>query len=154
MNPLFLIAAATAAFALYKTAGAGQAAKLLQYEIKSLHVENINLLSLKMKVVFGIINPTTTQLQFSSFIGDLMDGDTLVTTIATKQTGNPIKINPNATTNIPIVFTISNSTILSELTSLLEKKTKKSKPKAYSIVGILKFGSIEIPVNQTVSLSK
>ena len=151
MNPLALLALAAAGFAAFSLSGKSTAASLLQYDIKSLKVEKLSLTALRMRVVFGIINPTDSPLAFTSFVGDLMDGTTKVTSISTIQGNSGIQVAPNGTTLIPIVFNVPNKTIITKLLSLF---TKGDKIQNYTIKGLLKLGSMQIPVNQTVSLTE
>lgn len=144
MLPLLLLLGVPVLLAATSTAGQVDAGTKLTYGIAGIKI-NISKGKISLAITFKLTNPTTTPLEFKSFIGTMSAEGKTVGPISDT---TPATIAANADTNI-VVNASFTSKIIPQL--LLAALTAKTPPSA-NVKGTLLVGVFSLPVDMTFPL--
>ena len=144
--------AAVIGFVIYKFAAIKNATKFLRYKISSLKASNFSLLDFKLTFNLEILNDSSESFEFKNFVGKV---SYKATTIANFYTSESKRVNVQAKSSvkIPMSLTVKYDSLVNVLTSFLYLKNNTSVfTSPFLIQGVITIGSVQIPVNQSISL--
>lgn len=144
---LFILLGAGVVFLLATAATKLNAAKRLKINFSGLKLTKpTSFFSLPdILAQFKIINPTSTSIVIDNIIGDIFINNKKISSVEQLQT---MVISANAASNIELKLI---TPVLSAVQAIISLFTNKQKM-VVRFEGIVKSGSINIPINQSVSL--
>lgn len=133
-KPILFGLAAVAGYYLLKVANVANVATKARFVLRGISFHGLNLVAR-----IGVLNPTSSQLNFSSFVGDVFLGDKVV---ATAQSFTPVAVMANSQQDVNITFVPNTFGIVEVLTDALNKSVNTK----VTIVGTANINNLTIPV--------
>ena len=129
-----LAGAGVLAYLIYRAAGVANVATKAKFVLKGISFSGLN-----MVARLGVLNPTSSSVNFQSFAGDVLLGGKA---IATAQSFQPVTIGPNSQQDINIAFVPNTFGLLESLTDALNKHVGTK----ITIDGYANINSVSVPV--------
>lgn len=136
-KPILLGLAAVIGYYFIRGAGIANIVGRVKFILRGISFQGLNLV-----VKIGVLNPTSTTVNFTAFVGDLLVGNKVV---ATAQSFTPVKIARLSQSEISIMFVPNSFGIVELITGALNKQVDAK----VSINGWANMNSFTLPVKLT-----
>ena len=113
-KPILLGIAAVVGYILYKGARLSNVSGKVKFLFRGISFQGINVVA-----KIAVLNPTNTQIDFTSFVGDVFVGSKVV---ATAQSFQPVKVFANSQQDISITFVPNGFGIVQFITDAINKE--------------------------------
>jgi hypothetical protein len=133
-KPILLGVVAVIGYYLFKGAGLANVANKVKFTLRGISFSGFN-----MVVKVGVLNPTSTGVDFTAFVGDVLVGDKVV---STAQSFIPVRISPVSQHEISITFVPNSFGIVELITDALNKHVNSK----VTIQGYANINSYTVPV--------
>jgi LEA14-like dessication related protein len=145
-----LVALGVAAWLVYNTiANKKRAISYLTYNVQSVKLVNVNLLSTQLEITVSITNPSSENFAFERFFGKVSVNGTMLTSFLHDSINSGIVIKGNASTQITFPVNVQNFALLNELVSTIKNMDTGN----IQIDGTIDIAGISLPLSTTFRLN-